>query len=223
MQLLEKTLLTETILEITLQAPDDFEHQAGQYILFGLTEDELKPFSIANAPNENHTLILQIKDHIHSDWMQQLFALELGSGVIVQGPNDQYPPLPSSGELFLIAGGTGFSPLSALLDASLAQSTQAHIRFYWGAQQAAELYHHAKMLDLAQTNDQVDYTPVVSEPDATWEGEMGLVHLKALETFKQLTPEEQAQTHVYLCGPWPMREQAKTDFLAAGLAEPHFL
>lgn len=231
MTVLNKQRLTDHIIELELQAPEDFNYVAGQYVMLGFssakTDDDLKPFSIANAPNDKNTLIIQIRKTNQDVWMTQLFAIDTGATLKVKGPNDQYPTISSletseDTPIFLIAGGTGFSPMYSLLEAFLAEGHANPIRLYWGGRQPEELYHHDNMLALAEKHANLTYVPVISEDAPDWQGLTGLVHLAAEKDFQLLSDKEKKLTHIFLCGPWPMREAAIKDFDAAGLVEGHF-
>lgn len=229
MKLTQKTLLTDDIIELNLTTKETFAFKAGQYILLGQEgqdEADFKPFSIANAPHQSSDLTLQIKKTNDDQWMKSIFNLEVGTPLQVSGPKDQYP-LPESldlnteAPLIFIAGGTGFSPMFALLNHTLTFASTS-ISFYWGAKKPTELYYQQQMQTLASQNKHLTYTPVLSEPFEGWQGKTGWVHHTAVADFESLSEPQKQQTHVYLCGPWAMREAAQKDFIEAGLPKSHF-
>ena len=60
------------------------------------------------------------------------------------------------------------------------------------------------------------YIPVLSEPDAKWEGRTGWVHDSVVADHADLNPFE-----IYMSGPPPMINAGKEAFLAHNLAEEH--
>ncbi len=223
-RVLEKSFFTDDILRLRLRlgADQTIEFKAGQYILLGLDREELKPFSIATAPDGSGQLECHIRKNIHSPWMQKLFSKKQGETLYWQGPIDHVSladkPLPT----IFVAGGTGFALMKALLEKlleSLLESQPTYpIHIYWGARHTADLYQHDWLVELSRQHDNIDYTPVISEQELDWQGATGQVHKQVLQD----TPKLEGHL-VYLCGPPDMQRIAKQDFLAAGLDEKHFI
>ncbi|MDR9499856.1 MAG: FAD-binding oxidoreductase [Hydrogenovibrio sp.] len=222
MTLVRRESLTDDTCKLFLQPSEPFHYRGGQYVMLGFNDTELKPFSIAAAHHQDDLIELHIRDHEQSAWMQQLFALEPGATLRVKGPNDQYHldaeavKAETFSPIILIAGGTGFAPMKAVLDELLALETHPPIVFYWGARTRKDLYDHERMLQLADTHTLLHYTPVLSEEKDS-DFYTGLVHQQVLADQPDLSG-----CRVLVCGPWPMQEAAKADFVAAGLDETLF-
>lgn len=220
----EKKWLTEDTLLIKLQPSTHFDYHSGQYVLLGMTLETLKPFSIARAPTTSGRIELHIRDHDQSQWMQDLFSLDVGETLYVQGPNDQYrldaaTELNAKDRVILVAGGTGFAPMFALLENLLKLDTRHFnrpIEFYWGAQTEAGLYRQTEMRSLAEKDDRLHFHTVISGDVSTADPQK-LVHHQVLHDFPDLS-----RSRVYLCGSWAMQEAAKADFISAGLPEAAF-
>lgn len=212
---------SEDTLQLLIKPSQPFRYQAGDYILLGFEQDDLKPFSIASSPRNDGRIELHIRKHGDNAWNQRLFSLEAGDEVLVDGPKTQYQldeNLCENGKpILLIAGGTGFAPLKALLDELLDSGCQNPIYFYWGSKSQQELYMRKQMIALAAHHDNLSYFEVLSEPEAAYVGLSGLVHKVVLERHPSL-----ADFRVYLCGPWPMVQAAKEEFVAAGLPASQF-
>jgi CDP-4-dehydro-6-deoxyglucose reductase len=205
---------TADIIRLLMRPDFPVIYAAGQYIMLGFDQNDLKPFSIAAAPREDGLIECHIRKHDDNPWMQRLFAVEVGDMLVMQGPKDQMQWHEPHQPVIFVAGGTGFAPLKALLEEHLRHHTEVPLHFYWGARQAKELYMHEAMLDLERQHPNLVYVPVVSETDPSWQGLTGLVHHQVLKDYPSL-----AHKTVYLCGPWAMVQTAKADFAAAGLAE----
>ena len=217
-QIIEKSLFTDDILCLKMQAESPIEFSAGQYILLGTDPDNLKPFSIAAAPTGDGIIECHIRSHDDSGWMQALFAKAIGETLYFVGPNNQMQLQDNLLPTIFVAGGTGFAPMRALLEALLATQPIQPIHFYWGARKAADLYQDTLLKDLSRRYENLNYIPVLSEESEDWQGRTGFVHEAVLQDYPVLEHHQ-----VYLCGPWPMVQTAKAEFFAAGLDEKHFV
>ena len=229
-KVINNTPLTDDIIQLQIEPQAPFDYQAGDYLTLGFEQGDesaakdfhrFKPLSIANAPEENTPLELHIrlnqKDDADQAWMQQIAQLKAGDTVWINGPFEQYRLDDNLNQpVILIAGGTGFSPMKALLQQLLADSVQVPIYFYWGAKTADEFYQLDWLQNQAQQHPNLQVIPVLSESDASTMRH-GLVHQAVLKDFPDLSDKR-----VYLCGPWPMVQAAKEAFQQAGLPESQF-
>ncbi|MBF6058967.1 MULTISPECIES: NAD(P)H-flavin reductase [Thiomicrorhabdus] len=206
--------LAPNIVRLFLKAEHPISYSAGQYVMLGFDTEELKPFSIASAPREDGLLEFHIRNHDNSNWMKRLVEVKTGDRLVMQGPKDQMSLQPAHQPIIFVAGGTGFSPLKAMLDELLRHDIEVPIHFFWGARRREELYLHNEMIELSQQHGNLDYIPVISDNFHDWNGLTGLVHKQVLAMFPNLHHHT-----LYICGPWGMIETAKAEFLAAGLDE----
>lgn len=215
----------EDTIRLMLRPNTPFRFEAGDYITLGFSQEDLRPFSIASSPRSDGQIELHIRKHEDSDWNQHLFSLETGEEVIIDGPNKQYRLdsglCDTNKTIVFVAGGTGFAPMKALLDELLATGCSNRIEFFWGSRHLDDLYLRNQMIALAEHHDNLDYIEVLSQADdqrdAHFQGPKGLVHEEVLKRHPNLS-----DCRVYLCGPWPMVQTAKADFLSAGLVEKNF-
>jgi len=204
--------LTDDIAQLWLAPQSPYTWQAGNY-LFIEQESDKRPFSIANAPNAVGRIELHIR-HTHDDWYNHLFDHTVGDTLQLSAPQQQYP-LPSGDKpVLFVAGGTGFAPFKALLESMLQNGFSQPIRFYWGARRPEELYQHEVIQTWADNHPNLHYIPALSE--AAWKGRTGLVADAVLEDLDDLSGWE-----IYLCGPWPMVQDARTRFSEHGAARIH--
>lgn len=212
---------TADTIQLILKPTQPFRYQAGDYIMLGFEQEDLKPFSIASSPRNDGRIELHIRKHEDNAWNDRLFSLTSGEEVLVEGPKPQYQLdediCQSKKPILFVAGGTGFAPMKALLDELLASGCENTIHFYWGSRHKEDLYMRNQMIALAKHHDNLDYIEVLSEPSENDTGLTGLVHQVVLERHPNL-----ADFRVYLCGPWPMVQTAKEDFFAANLPENQF-
>ena len=208
--------LAPQIIQLLLKPEHPIAYASGQYIMLGFNAEDLKPFSIASAPRVDGLLECHIRNQADSQWLQKLCAVKAGDSLVMEGPIDQMQLQPAHQPIIFVAGGTGYAPMKALLDTLLKESVGVPIHFYWGARTVEDLYMHKHMLSLMQTHANLEYIPVISDQTDHWNGLTGLVHEQVLKQHPNLQ-----HTTVYMCGPWPMMQQAKIDFFAADLNESH--
>jgi len=206
------------IIQLLMEPEMPIRYQAGDYIMLGFQQDDLKPFSIAAAPRKDGLIECHIRNQADSEWMQKLFATKTGDHLVMEGPKPQMQLKGYNTPILFVAGGTGFAPMKALLDELLRKKSELPIEFFWGARSADDLYMHEELSALATNHANLSYTPVISDDCEHWQGETGLVHEHVLRKH----PDLKGYT-VYLCGPWPMVQKAKEDFFAAGLNQEHYI
>ncbi|VAW46303.1 hypothetical protein MNBD_GAMMA03-1772 [hydrothermal vent metagenome] len=204
--------LTPQIIQLLFKPEHPIAYASGQYIMLGFDAGDLKPFSIASAPRDDGLIECHIRNQADSEWMQKLFAVQTGDQLVMEGPKDQISLQPAHQPIIFMAGGTGFAPMKALLETLLKEKIGVPIHFYWGARSRSELYMHKEMIALTDIHPNLEYIPVLSENSEDWNGATGLVHQQVLKEHPNLT-----HITLYMCGPWPMIQAAKTMFLDAGL------
>ncbi len=205
-------LLTNQIIQVLCKPEHPIAYASGQYIMLGFDAEDLKPFSIAAAPRDDGLIECHIRNEADSEWMQKLFAVQTGDQLVMEGPKDQIKLQPAHQPVILLAGGTGFTAIKALLEALLKEKAGVPIYLYWGARSQADLYLHKEMIALTETHANLEYIPVLSEEKEAWNGATGLVHEQVLKEHPSLQ-----HFTLYMCGPWPMIQTAKTEFEAAGM------
>lgn len=202
----ERQALSADIYRIVLTCPAGRRHQphylAGQYLLLHTeAQADPMPFSIANAPGSQQ-LVLHIRDSHDSASRVLLQQLQLDAQIKVELPfGDNVLQGDEQQPVILVAGGTGYAPLHALLEQALAQQPQRSLHLYWGARIRDELYLDQQIRDWQQQYPQLHYTPVLSAASEAcgWQGAEGWVH--------SIVEQEQAnlaQARIYACGPAAM-------------------
>lgn len=214
LKVVQANKLAPQIIQLLLKPEHPIQYTAGDYIMLGFDTEELKPFSIADAPRDDGLIECHIRKQTDNDWMTQLFEIEVGDNLVMQGPKAQMKLQPAHETIIFVAGGTGFAPMRALLNESIHQDITVPITFYWGARCIEELYLHSWMIDIAQKHPHIEYIPVISDNFTHWQGETGLVHNAVIKNQPNLEKHT-----LYMCGPWLMIQTAKEAFLKAHLHE----
>jgi CDP-4-dehydro-6-deoxyglucose reductase len=122
--------------------------------------------------------------------------------------------------LILLASGTGFAPIKALLEHMKFKGIERPATLYWGGRRPEDLYMDDWVRAQLQQMPQLRYVPVVSNavPEDDWHGRTGFVHRAVLEDFDDLSGHQ-----VYACGAPVVVDAAKRDYVAQrGLPEEEF-
>ena len=212
--------LSHDVMEMTLKLPatERLQFLAGQYIDFLLKDGRKRSFSIANAPSNDDYLELHLRHVPGGYFTDQVFnEMQEKSLVRIEGPHGSFYLRDDSQQspIILMAGGTGFAPLKAMIEQMLAEGmTTRPIHIYWGVRTEADLYHDALAKKWAFQYENIHYTPVLSAANKqdNWQGRTGFVHQAVADDFADLSTFE-----VYMSGPPPMINAAKTLFSQQGL------
>jgi len=209
------------IMRLKLPANERLQFVAGQYIEFILPEDKRRAFSLANAPHEDDLLELHLRLIPGGTFTERVFSSMRERDILrFEGPfgtfhlhEDSLKPI------VMVAGGTGFAPIKALVEHAIHSRIDRPIAIYWGAKNLQELYLPELPQQWATAHANISYIPVLSEPTTAdaWSGRTGLVHEAVLADFADLSGYQ-----AYVCGAPVMVEAAQRDFLARGLPASEF-
>lgn len=215
--------LAPDIIELHLRLPasERLDFYPGQYIDILLKDGKKRSFSLANAPREDGMLELQIRHVPGGLFTEQVFSsMKVKDILRFSGPHGSfYLRDDSEKPVILLAGGTGFAPIKAIVEDAIARAKPRRLHVYWGARARVDLYMNELPTRWAAEHANIDYVPVLAAPaegDA-WEGKTGFVHQAVLGDFPDLSGFQ-----VYACGSPAMIDAARKDFVAAGLPEEEF-
>jgi len=227
-RVIERTQLSHDVVGLWTQLPrpalsaaeggKPFRYLPGQYMDFLVGDGRRRSFSIANAPSPAETLEFHLRvtpgglfAHYAQDDLPQKAILRL------EGPLGAFYVREDSDRLpLMMAGGTGFAPIKAMLESQFRNGLSRPLHLFWGARSRRDLYLHGLAQDWTRQHSRFRYTPVLSEPDADWTGERGLVHEALLRAYPKLAGHE-----VYMAGPPAMVHAGKQAFAEAGLDADH--
>lgn len=195
---------------------DFIEYQAGQYLEILHPELGSRPFSIACAPHIDRLIELHIRDLPDNAFITDLLQkIKNQQPLILNGPHGQnFLHIAATPPLILVAGGTGFAPIKALLEDLVEEKYPGLVHLYWGVRTKADHYLPQIPQQLSKQLKNFKYTPVLSAalPSDQWQGRTGLVHNAVLEDYQDL-----AEFKVYTSGPPEMVTAARNSFIQRGL------
>jgi len=208
-------------LELALPASERLQYLPGQYVDVLLRDGRRRAFSIANAPRDDDRLELQIR-HVRGGTFSEYVFHHLKERALLRlrGPlGSFYLRRKDRRPVILMAGGTGFAPVKAIVEGALAGGFAENIYLYWGVRAKRDLYMHDRALAWAAEHESFAYIPVLSEPrpEDAWSGRTGFVHEAVIEDFADLAPFS-----VYASGPPVMVQAGRERFVAGGLDATRF-
>jgi CDP-4-dehydro-6-deoxyglucose reductase, E3 len=209
------------ILHLKLPANERLQFLAGQYIDILLKDGTRRSLSMANAPHDDALLELHLRNYggPFSDYVFK--AMKKKDILRFEGPLGTFFLREDNAKpIILLASGTGFAPIKAIMEHAIHVADQRPLALYWGARMRKDLYMH-ELAEKWQREHGVRYVPVLSEalPEDGWQGRSGLVHHAVMADFPDLSGHQ-----VYACGAPAMVAAAHRDFTAqCGLSEDDFL
>ena len=207
------------VLQLQLPANDSFAYRAGQYVEFILRDGARRSYSMASAPSLGPSMELHIRHMPGGKFTDHVFGAMKEKEILrVEGPFGSFFLREDSDKpIILLASGTGFAPIKALIEHMQHLGTERNVTLYWGGRRPADLYMQDWIAAQLQTMPHLRYIPVVS--DATvedqWTGRNGFVHRAVLEDFANLSGHQ-----VYACGAPIVIESARRDFSSLAQLPP---
>ncbi len=215
-----KTRLCDDVIELRLMPPkrEPLKYLPGQYLDVLLPEGKRRAFSIASAPRHSDTLDLHVRRVTGGGFTQYVFdELPVGALLRIEAPLGTFVPREGGDRpIILMAGGTGFAPIKAIIEYLFDIGNQRALHLYWGARHENDLYLDVLCRQWQSAQPHLRYTPVLSEASTLERHQYraGHVHEAVLKDFPDLS-----RFDVYMSGPPPMIDAGRRSFVAAGLPD----
>lgn len=202
--------LGQGITEVVMSPENEIMHYTPGQFLFvsfrdGGISNEVHPFSISSAPTEP---VLRITVKALGDWTSDLKYLNIGSTAYLEGPFGSFSYLKAEhNKQIWIAGGIGITPfLNMARNLAVNQRPDLRIDFYYTTRTEAEMVFKPELDAIAAACPGFRFIPYVSE-------RFGFL---TAQVVKDMSGDLQA-TDIFVCGPPPMMQGLKTQFLAANV------
>ncbi len=210
------------LVRLQLPANDAFQYHAGQYVEFLLRDGSRRSYSMANAPHNGPGIELHIRHMPGGKFTDHVFgAMKEKEIQRIEGPfGTFYLREDNDKPMVLLASGTGFAPIKALIEHMQFQKITRPATLYWGGRRPEDLYMDAWIREQAAVMPNLSYVPVISNatPEDQWTGRTGFVHRAVLEDFPDLSGHQ-----VYACGAPIVVDSARKDYCdQAGLPPDEF-
>ncbi|MDO8905124.1 CDP-6-deoxy-delta-3,4-glucoseen reductase [Hydrogenophaga sp.] len=222
---LERASHDVMVLNLQLPASDAFQYRAGQYVEFLLRDGDRRSYSMANAPHtqvDHPRMELHLRHMPGGKFTDHVFSTMKEKDILrIEGPYGSFFLREESNKpLVLLASGTGFAPIKALIEHMQFKNITRPATLYWGGRRPADLYQNAWIEARLADMPNLRYVPVVSDalPEDAWTGRTGFVHKAVLEDFPDLSGHQ-----VYACGAPIVVESARAEYSTlAGLPSEEF-
>ncbi len=202
---------------VTLQLPanDTLKYHAGQYIEFILRDGARRSYSMANAPHtqaDKPAIELHLRHMPGGKFTDHVFGAMKEKDILrIEGPFGSFFLRENSDKpIVLLASGTGFAPIKAIIEHIEFKGIARPTVLYWGCRSRADLYLHEWAEQAAQRLPNLRYVPVLSEakPEDAWTGRSGFVHQAVTQDLPDLSGHQ-----VYACGVPVMVDSSRRDFV----------
>jgi Na+-transporting NADH:ubiquinone oxidoreductase subunit F len=212
----------------TFDIQPEYRDEWERYKLFEINsivnEPELRAYSMANYPEENDIVMLNVRIatpppqaplSIPTGIMSSyIFNLKPGDEVMVSGPYGEFYARDTDAEMIFIGGGAGMAPMrSHIFDQLKRLHSTRNISFWYGARSLREAFYVDAFDELMQQHENFKWVLGLSDPlpEDDWEGAQGFIHELLYEQHLKDHPAPE-DCEYYLCGP-PMMIAAVTRLL----------
>jgi CDP-4-dehydro-6-deoxyglucose reductase len=191
------------IIRLQLPATERLQYLPGQYVEIILKDGRRRSYSMATAPGTADQIELHIRhtpggaftDHVFGVGATQMKERDI---LRFEGPLGSFFLRDDSTKpIVMVASGTGFAPIKAIVEHAIVKSLDRPMTLYWGGRRPHDLYQDAIARGWEDALRSFRYVPVVSDalPEDGWTGRTGFVHQAVLDDFADLAAHQ-----VYACG-----------------------
>jgi len=192
-----------------------YQYRAGQHLTFELRWEDFKVtrcYSLSSCPDLGETLKIGVKRVAGgriSNWLND--NLKVGDSIMASVPEGRFvldQETRSGAPLFLFAGGSGITPIIALLKSALA-TTKRSITLLYANQDQSSVIYGLELAELAAANpDRLDLR-------LHFDSEAGYLEQKVVRALLHHTDIAE----FYICGPEPFMELIEMTLDEAGVHE----
>jgi ferredoxin-NADP reductase len=193
--LIEKKYLTEDVLQIRLDKPQNFDFQAGQFIQIIAPNGEkqvFRSYSISSTPEDNYLeLCVKLYD---TGIASKLFQIsKLGDTISFRGPVGRFVVNTTDSDIYFIATGVGLAPIMGMIQDELeSKNNKNKLHLIFGIRYEKDIFWADRLEELQKKYSNFSYSITVSRPEDSWTGNRGRV-------TEQL-PTDASNLHAFLCG-----------------------
>lgn len=214
---IERVAPDVAVLRLQLPANERLQYLAGQFVELILRDGTRRSYSMACAPHLAEQLELHVRHMPGGRFTDALFGLAQPAVkerdiLRLEGPLGTFFLREDSDRpIVMLASGTGFAPIKAVVEHAHFKGITRPITLFWGGRRPHDLYMNALCERWAAEMPNFRYVPVVSDalPEDGWSGRTGFVHRAVMEDFPDLSRHQ-----VYACGAPVVIESAQRDFIA---------
>ena len=200
-------MLTKDIREIRLRLlePPDIDFRPGQYVQAEIPAGggfEHRAYSISSTPRQRREIELVVRLVAGGLGSTYLHKVPVGQEVTFTGPYGEFvlSEVPET-EVVCVAGGCGIAPIKSILLHLAGRWPARRCTLFLGVRTTGDLLYLEEFERQARERAGFELYLSLSEPDAGWDGERGMIH-ESVDRHLSGGGRRQA----FLCGPEPMVE-----------------
>ncbi|XP_074844959.1 cytochrome b5 reductase 4 [Carettochelys insculpta] len=159
--------------------------------------------------HENTHLILMIKIYPNGLFTPELDHLQIGDSISVSNSEGTFKKsqVEAVEDLFLLAAGTGFTPMVKLLNYVLTNvSTLRIVKLMFFNKTEDDILWRNQLEQLALKEHRFEVQFILSEPRKEWTGKQGKISSSLLSEFVKRSKKD-SRVLICVCGPTPFIEQ----------------
>ena len=206
------------IAQLQLPANEKLQYLAGQFLEIILRDGTRRSYSMASAPHLAEKIELHLRHMPGGKFTDTVFgvvqpALKERDILRFEGPMGTFFLREDSAKpIVLLASGTGFAPIKAVIEHAIHKSISRPMTLYWGGRRPQDLYLSSLCEQWARELPHFTYIPVISDalPQDGWQGRDGFVHRAVMQDFADLSAYQ-----VYACGAPIVVDSARIEFIAS--------
>lgn len=219
-----KTTLTPESASFELEIPEDkkdlFSYKPGQYIGIRVILNKIefrREYSLCSSPYLNEPLTFAAK-YINSGIVSKYLVKDLkpGDTLEVLPPRGNFTPdlNPANSKVyFLIAGGSGVTPMLSIAKSVLKVEEHSKVILYYGNYSENDIMFRKEIDELSREHPNKFFKFYTLENyDLNWKGLKGKINVHDLgRIINDYRSTEIIANEFYICGPLPMMDIAKNE------------
>jgi len=191
---------------------ESFGFTPGQFVSLkaGIDGKEItRAYSLASRPSGNtFELCLNLVQDGH--FSPFLFGMRIGDSVDLEGPLGYFVLRPATGNLVMVATGTGIAPFRGMIPEALEGLRDRKVTLIFGTRREETILYREEWEALARAHSNLFFWPTLSRSGENWRGRTGYVQTHLAEAL-----EGRADGQIYVCGLKAMVDEVRA--LAKGL------
>lgn len=211
--------------DFELVEPSRIEFKAGQYLMLKIPGmDQRRSYSIASAPEQNHSVEILVDVSPKGDGSLFLASLKPGDEIEFMAPAGQFVQAERDSELgreekklMFVATASGISPIrSMILDLLQTKTDRREIYLHWGLRHVEDIFWQEDFRQLTEFFPNFHFDMVLSQPPVSWPFCSGHVTHCVKAHHKDFS-----QYGIYLCGNEKMIAEMEELLFQAGVKKEH--
>ncbi|KAJ1151221.1 hypothetical protein NDU88_004008 [Pleurodeles waltl] len=158
---------------------------------------------VLSSMGDARKIFLMIKIYLDGVFTQHIDSLQIGDELYVSSPQGSFrkSKIQAVEELFLLAAGTGFTPMVKLLNHALTNNSSLRkVKLMFFNKKENDILWRSELEQLTIQDSRCEMQFVLSEPTDEWTGMKGTISLPLLSTLIE-RKKEPVNKMICICGP----------------------